>query len=39
MKSTITAVLTNKDARSYSTVKAKVAKELSAGIPWWDRAA
>lgn len=39
MKTTIAEVLTNKDARSYSTVKASVAQQLSAGIPWWDRAA
>lgn len=36
MKSTISSVLTDTTARSSSSVKADLAEEFSAGIPWWN---
>ncbi len=36
MKSTISSVLTNVDARTNEAVKAQLVQELSAGIPWWN---
>jgi len=39
MKSTIFSVLTDTTARDSSIVKAGIAKEFSAGIPWWNEPA
>ncbi len=36
MKITISSVLTNPGTRSKRVVEANLAKELSAGIPWWN---
>lgn len=38
MKETISALLSSKGARKSSQVESKLASELSAGFPWWDKA-
>lgn len=38
MKSTISELLTSLEARTDAAVEANLAKELSAGIPWWNKA-
>jgi len=38
MKSTIEALLTDKNTRNYAAISRKLSSELSAGIPWWNKA-
>lgn len=38
MKSTILTILTDTGSRDSSIVKVGIAKEFSAGMPWWNEA-
>lgn len=38
MNITVSTILTDKDARETATVEESLSQEVSAGIPWFDRA-